>query len=154
MVITNNKGWRIWAEFIESFHTYFLPRDFYPASEDTSQVRQLHPASHYTQLNPASKDTLLDPASQACQLNPASQDSSFPRHTIRGVTETGVGFGYVWFGNQPIKTVSVTEIRKFSRQCCHLFANLSITTPQFCILKLEQIGTTVRLDGLQPVFFS
>jgi len=27
--IANNKQWRTWAEFIESFHTYFLPRDFF-----------------------------------------------------------------------------------------------------------------------------
>jgi len=26
--IANNKQWRTWAEFIESFHTYFLPRYF------------------------------------------------------------------------------------------------------------------------------
>jgi len=29
LFIANNKQWRTWAEFIESFHTYFLPRDFF-----------------------------------------------------------------------------------------------------------------------------
>jgi len=36
--IANNKQWRTWAEFIESFHTYFLPRDFFTRLAD--QVRQ------------------------------------------------------------------------------------------------------------------
>jgi len=36
--IANNKQWRTWAEFIESFHTYFLPRDFFTTLAD--QVRQ------------------------------------------------------------------------------------------------------------------
>jgi len=27
--IANNKQWKTWAEFIDSFHTYFLPRDFF-----------------------------------------------------------------------------------------------------------------------------
>jgi len=36
--IANNKQWRTWAEFIESFHTYFLPTDFFTRLAD--QVRQ------------------------------------------------------------------------------------------------------------------
>jgi len=36
--IANNKQWRTWADFIESFHTYFLPSDFYTRLAD--QVRQ------------------------------------------------------------------------------------------------------------------
>jgi len=36
--IANNKQWRTWAEFIESFRTYFLPRDFFTRPAD--QVRQ------------------------------------------------------------------------------------------------------------------
>jgi len=36
--IANNKQWRTWAEFMESFHTYFLPRDFFTRLAD--QVRQ------------------------------------------------------------------------------------------------------------------
>jgi len=27
--IANHKQWKTWAEFIDSFHTYFLPRDFF-----------------------------------------------------------------------------------------------------------------------------
>jgi len=36
--IANNKQWRTWSEFIESFHTYFLPRVFFTRLAD--QVRQ------------------------------------------------------------------------------------------------------------------
>jgi len=36
--IANNKQWKTWAEFINSFHTYFLPRDFFTRLAD--QVRQ------------------------------------------------------------------------------------------------------------------
>jgi len=36
--IANNKQWKTWAEFIDSFHTYFLPRDFFIRLAD--QVRQ------------------------------------------------------------------------------------------------------------------
>ncbi|KAH8355801.1 hypothetical protein KR084_003314, partial [Drosophila pseudotakahashii] len=36
--ISNNKQWQTWAEFIESFHTYFLPRDFFSKLSD--KVRQ------------------------------------------------------------------------------------------------------------------
>jgi len=36
--IANNKQWRTWAEFLENFHTYFLPRDLFTGLAD--QVRQ------------------------------------------------------------------------------------------------------------------
>jgi len=36
--IANNKQWKTWAEFIDSFHTYFLPRDFFKRLAD--HVRQ------------------------------------------------------------------------------------------------------------------
>jgi len=36
--IANNKQWRTWAEFIESYHTCFLPRDFFTRLAD--HVRQ------------------------------------------------------------------------------------------------------------------
>jgi len=36
--IAKNKQWKTWAEFIDSFHTYFLPRDFFTRLAD--QVRQ------------------------------------------------------------------------------------------------------------------
>jgi len=36
--IANNKQWKTWAEFIDSSHTYFLPRDFFTRLAD--QVRQ------------------------------------------------------------------------------------------------------------------
>jgi len=36
--IAKNKQWRTWAEFIESFHTYFPPRDFF--TRLAGQVRQ------------------------------------------------------------------------------------------------------------------
>jgi len=36
--ISNNKQWKTWAEFIESFHTYFLTRDFF--TKLTDQVKQ------------------------------------------------------------------------------------------------------------------
>jgi len=36
--IANNKQWRTWANFIKSFQTYFLPRDFFTRLAD--QVRQ------------------------------------------------------------------------------------------------------------------
>jgi len=32
--IANNKQWRTCAEFIKSFHTYFLPRDFFTRLAD------------------------------------------------------------------------------------------------------------------------
>jgi len=36
--IANNKQWKNWAKLIDSFHTYFLPRDFFTRLAD--QVRQ------------------------------------------------------------------------------------------------------------------
>jgi len=36
--IANKKQWKTWAEFIDSFHTYFLPRDFF--TRLAGQVRQ------------------------------------------------------------------------------------------------------------------
>jgi len=36
--IANKKPWRTWAEFIECFHTYFLPRVFFTRLAD--KVRQ------------------------------------------------------------------------------------------------------------------
>jgi len=38
--IANNKQWRTWAEFIESFHTYFLPRDFFTRLADQARQRK------------------------------------------------------------------------------------------------------------------
>jgi len=35
--IANNKQWRSWAKFIESFHTYFLPRDFFTRLADQAR---------------------------------------------------------------------------------------------------------------------
>jgi len=32
--IANNKQWKTWAEFVERFHTYFLPRDFFTGLAD------------------------------------------------------------------------------------------------------------------------
>jgi len=37
-LIANNKQWKTWAECIESFHTYYLSRDFFTRLAD--QVRQ------------------------------------------------------------------------------------------------------------------
>jgi len=38
--IANNKQWRTWEEFIESFHTYFLPRDFFTRLADQNRQRK------------------------------------------------------------------------------------------------------------------
>ncbi|KAH8349458.1 hypothetical protein KR084_005219, partial [Drosophila pseudotakahashii] len=40
--ISNNKQWQTWAEFIQSFNTYFLPRDFFSTLSDKalSIIRQ------------------------------------------------------------------------------------------------------------------
>jgi len=48
--IANNKQWKTWAEFIDSFHTYFLPRDFFTrlcavSSDDSHVVVMLVPPS-------------------------------------------------------------------------------------------------------------
>jgi len=39
-VIANNKQWSTWAEFIESFYTYFLPRDFFTRLADQFRQRK------------------------------------------------------------------------------------------------------------------
>jgi len=51
--IANNKQRRTWAEFIESFQTYFLPRDFFTKLAD--QVRQRKQG-----LSESSKDYMID----------------------------------------------------------------------------------------------
>jgi len=33
--IANHKQWKTWAEFIESFHTCFLPKDFFTRLADS-----------------------------------------------------------------------------------------------------------------------
>jgi len=55
-------------------------------------------------------------------------------NTIRGVTETGDGFGDGWFGNQPIKSVGVTEIRaiSFSRKIDHFPKSFKLNLFFFC----------------------
>jgi len=38
--IANNKQWKTWAEFVERFHTYFLPRDFFTGLDRPVQAIQ------------------------------------------------------------------------------------------------------------------
>ncbi|XP_070068145.1 uncharacterized protein [Drosophila takahashii] len=38
--ISNNKQWQTWAEFIQSFNTYFLPRDFFSTLSDKVKQRK------------------------------------------------------------------------------------------------------------------
>jgi len=38
LFISNNKQWKTWSEFIESFQTYFLPRGYFAKLAD--QVKQ------------------------------------------------------------------------------------------------------------------
>jgi len=49
--IANKKQWRTWAEFIESLHTYLLPRDFFSRLADhgmatESGLQRVVPGSH------------------------------------------------------------------------------------------------------------
>jgi len=60
--MANNKQWRTWAEFIESFHTYFLAKDFFSRLAD--QVRQRKQG-----FSESFKDYMIDMQTMARPLN-------------------------------------------------------------------------------------
>jgi len=66
--IANNKQWRTWAEFIESFHTYFLPRDFLIRLED--QVRQRKQC-----FSESFKDYMIDVQTMVRPLNYSTKET-------------------------------------------------------------------------------
>jgi len=67
-LITNNKQWRTWAEFIESFHTYFLPRDFFTRLAD--QVRQ-----RKQDFSESIKDYMIDMQTMVRPLNYSTKET-------------------------------------------------------------------------------
>jgi len=66
--IANIKQWRIWAEFIESFHTYFLPRDFFTRLAD--QVRQRKQG-----FSESFKDYMIDMQTMVRPLNYSTKET-------------------------------------------------------------------------------
>jgi len=72
--IANNKQWRTWAELIESFHTYFLPRDFFTRLAD--QVRQRKQG-----FSESFKDYMIDMQTMVRPLN------YFTKETLRVTNE-------------------------------------------------------------------
>jgi len=66
--IANNKQWRTWAEFIESFHTYFLPRDFFTRLAD--QVRQRKQG-----FSESFKDYMIDMQTMVRPLNYSTKET-------------------------------------------------------------------------------
>jgi len=66
--IANNKQWRAWAEFIESFHTYFLPKDFFTRLSD--QVRQREQG-----FSESFKDNMIDMQTMVRPLNYSTKET-------------------------------------------------------------------------------
>jgi len=66
--IANNTQWRTWAEFIESFHTYFLPRDFFTRQAD--QVRQRKQG-----FSESFKDYMIDMQTMLRPLNYSTKET-------------------------------------------------------------------------------
>jgi len=66
--IANNKQWRTWAGFIKSFHTYFLPRDFFTRLAD--QVRQQKQG-----FSESFKDYLIDMQTMVRPLNYSTKET-------------------------------------------------------------------------------
>jgi len=66
--IANSKQWRTWAEFIESFHTSFLPRDFFTRLAD--QVRQRKQG-----FSESFKDHMIDMQTMVRPLNYSAKET-------------------------------------------------------------------------------
>jgi len=66
--IANNKQWKTWAEFIDNFHTYFLPRDFF--TRLTDQVRQRKQG-----FSESFKDYMIDMQTMVRPLNYSAKDT-------------------------------------------------------------------------------
>jgi len=66
--IANNKQWGTWAEFIESFHTYFLPRDF--VTRLANQVRQRQQG-----FSESFKDYMIDMQTMVRPLNFSTKET-------------------------------------------------------------------------------
>jgi len=66
--IANNKQWSTWAEFIESFHTYILPRDFFTRLAD--QVRQRKQG-----FSESFKDYMIDMQTMVRPLNYSTKET-------------------------------------------------------------------------------
>jgi len=65
--IVNNKQWKTWADFIESFHTYFLPRDFFWLTNIVRQRKQGFTKSF--------KDYMIDTQTMVRPLYYSSKDT-------------------------------------------------------------------------------
>jgi len=66
--IVNNKQWKTWAEFIDNFHTYFLPRDIFTRLAD--QVRQRKQG-----FSESFKDFMIDMQTMVRPLNYSAKDT-------------------------------------------------------------------------------
>jgi len=66
--IANNKQWRTWAEFIESFQTYFLPKDFIARLADQARQRKQGFSESF-------KDYMIDMQTMVRPLNYSTKET-------------------------------------------------------------------------------
>jgi len=76
--IANNKQWKTWAEFIDSFHTYFLPGDFSTRLADQVRLRKQGFSESF-------KDYMIDMQTMVKPLNYSRKDLP------KGVQSVGPG---------------------------------------------------------------